>query len=128
MAWNDKRPLSPHLQHYRLPLTAWLSISHRAAGIVNSVAIVMLVVLIASAAGTPEGYERVAGIVGSWFGSLALFGFTVTLYYHLCNGIRHLVWDFGYGFEIATAMRSGYISLGAAAALSVATWLVAAAT
>ncbi|MFT7212503.1 MAG: succinate dehydrogenase / fumarate reductase cytochrome b subunit, partial [Granulosicoccus sp.] len=60
MAWNDKRPLSPHLQVYKLPLTAYLSIAHRATGIVNSMAIVLLVLLIAGASGSPESYEFMA--------------------------------------------------------------------
>ncbi len=128
MATKDTRPLSPHLMHYKLPLTAYLSVSHRASGIVNSVAIVMLVLTIASAAGGPEGYRFMSAIVDSWFGAIVLFGLTVSLYYHMCNGIRHLFWDVGYGFKVQTAMKSGYVTLGAAAALSLVTWLVAAAS
>ena len=125
MAWNDKRPLSPHLQHYKLPLTAYLSISHRIAGIVNSAAIVLLVLLIASAAGTPESYEFMSGIANSWFGKLVLFGFTVTLYYHMANGIRHLFWDVGLGLDLEDAKKSGNVALIAAGVLSVITWMVA---
>ena len=121
------RPLSPHLMHYKLPLTAWLSISHRATGIVNSLAIVLLVIVVASAAGTPEGYGFAAALVDSWFGKIVLFGLTLTLYYHLCNGIRHLFWDVGYGFEVETATKSAYVCLAGAAALSIVTWFVAAA-
>ena len=124
---SDPRPLSPHLMHYKLPLTAWLSISHRATGVVNSLAIVLLVIVLASAAGSPEGYGFAAALVDSWFGKIVLFGFTLTLYYHLCNGIRPLFWDVGRGFEVATAMRSAYVCLAAAGALSVITWIVAAA-
>ena len=124
MAWNDKRPLSPHLQHYRLPLTAYLSIGHRASGIVNSVAIVLLVLLLASAAGTPESYEFMSGIANSWFGSLVLFGFTITLYYHLANGIRHLFWDVGRGLEVEIAKKSGNVVLVAAVIMSIVTWMV----
>ena len=126
MISNDKRPLSPHLQHYKLPLTAWLSISHRATGVANSAAIVLLVLLIASAAGTPDSYAFISGIVSSWFGNLVLFALTLTLYFHLCNGIRHLFWDAGYGFDLTTANKSAYVSLAAALALSIVTWLVAA--
>ena len=125
MDWNDTRPLSPHLQHYKMPLTAYLSIAHRATGIVNSAAIVLLVLLIASAAGTPESYEFMSGIANSWFGKLLLFGFTLTLYYHMANGIRHLFWDVGRGFELDTAMKSGKACLAAAGVLSVITWMVA---
>lgn len=125
MAWNDTRPLSPHLQHYKLPLTAYLSIGHRATGVVNSLAIVLLVLLIASAASTPDNHGFMAAIATSWFGKLVLFGFTLTLYYHMANGIRHLFWDVGHGFDVETAKKSGNVCLLAAAALSVITWLVA---
>ncbi len=128
MAWNDKRPLSPHLQHYKLPLTAYLSITHRATGVVNSLAIVLLVLLIASAAGTPESYAFMSGIANSWFGKLVMFGFTLTLYYHMCNGIRHLFWDVGRGFELETVKKSGNVCVIAAGVLSVITWMVAAAS
>jgi len=128
MALNDNRPLSPHLQHYKLPLTALLSISHRITGVINSFAIVLLVLLIAAASGTPDSYAFMSGIANSWFGKLVLFGFTLTLYYHLCNGIRHLFWDVGYGFELETAKKSGIVCLAAAGALSVITWIVAAAS
>jgi len=124
---HDTRPLSPHLMHYKFPLTAMLSIGHRACGIVNSAAIVLLVIVVASAAGTPEGYGFAAALVDSWFGKLVLFGFTLTLYYHLCNGVRHLFWDVGRGLEVAMAMKSAYVCLAAALALSVITWIVAAA-
>lgn len=125
MAWNDKRPLSPHLQHYKLPLTAYLSVAHRASGIVNSAAIVLLVLLIASAAGTPDSYEFMSGIANSWLGKLILFGFTVTLYYHMANGIRHLFWDIGRGLDLEDAKKSGNVCLVAAGILSLITWMVA---
>ncbi len=128
MAQNDPRPLSPHLQHYKLPITALLSISHRITGVINSAGIVLLVLLVASAAGSPDAYGFMGGIANSWFGSFILFGLTLTLYYHLCNGIRHLFWDVGYGFSLESATRSGYLCLGAAAGLSVITWIVAAAS
>lgn len=125
MASTDNRPLSPHLQHYKLPLTALLSISHRITGVINSAAIVLLVLLLASAAGSLENYAFMSAIATSWFGSLVLFGFTLSLYYHMCNGIRHLFWDVGYGFDLDTAQKSAYVCLGASLALSVVTWLVA---
>ena len=128
MAWNDKRPLSPHLQHYKLPLTAYLSITHRATGVINSFAIVLLVLLIASAAGTPDSYAFMSAIANSWFGKLVLFGFTLSLYYHMCNGIRHLFWDIGKGFDLEDAKKSGNVCVIAAGVLSVITWIVAAAS
>jgi succinate dehydrogenase / fumarate reductase cytochrome b subunit len=108
-----------------MPLTAYLSIAHRATGIVNSAAIVLLVLLIASAAGTPESYSFMSAIAGSWFGKLVLFGFTLTLYYHMANGIRHLFWDVGRGLDLEDAKKSGNVCVIAAGALSVITWMVA---
>jgi len=125
MARNDTRPLSPHLQHYKLPLTAYLSIAHRGTGIVNSAAIVLLVLLIASAAGSPESYQFMSAIANSWFGKLVLFGFTITLYYHMANGIRHLFWDVGRGLDLEDAKKSGNVCVVAAGVLSVITWMVA---
>lgn len=125
MAWNDKRPLSPHLQHYKLPLTAYLSIANRATGVANSAAIVLLVLLIASASGSPEGYAFMSGIANSWFGKLVLFGFTITLYYHMGNGIRHLFWDIGRGLDLEDAKKSGNLVLIGAGIMSVITWMVA---
>jgi len=119
------RPMSPHLSVYKMPLTAILSISHRVTGVVNSVALVLIVWTLVGAAGSAEGYEFIGGIVQSWFGKLMMFGFTLTLYYHLCNGIRHLFWDIGKGFELEEANRSARICLIMAAVLSVITWLVA---
>ncbi|PID60933.1 MAG: succinate dehydrogenase, cytochrome b556 subunit [Gammaproteobacteria bacterium] len=122
---TDNRPLSPHLQHYKLPFTATLSVLHRGTGVVNSLALSLLALLVGAAAGSPETYSFVVSIANSWLGSLMLFGFTFTLYYHLCNGIRHLFWDIGRGFEYETAQRTGKITLAVAAALSLVTWIVA---
>lgn len=128
MARNDKRPLSPHLQIYKLPLTAYVSIGHRATGIVNSLAMVLLVWVIASAAGQSNDGAFIISLVGSWFGKLVLFGFTLTLYYHMCNGIRHLFWDAGYGFEIETANKTAKVTIAVAVVLTIITWIIASAS
>lgn len=94
-------------------------------GVINSAALFLLVVLLAAAAAGPDSYEPVAAIVGSWFGKLVLMAFTATLYYHLCNGIRHLFWDVGMGFELPQAYLSGKAVLVAAAILTGLTWLIA---
>jgi len=125
MAWNDKRPMSPHLQIYKLPLTAYLSIFHRITGVINTFALLLLVWVLVKAAGTADSYALAHTVLSSWFGKLVLFGFTATLYYHLCNGIRHLFWDVGHGFELSAANFSGKLCLGAAATLTVITWIAA---
>lgn len=119
------RPVSPHLQVYKLPLTAWLSISHRASGIVSSVGACLLVFVLAKAAGGPESFSGAYGLLSSWFGYLVLFGFTLALFFHFCNGIRHLFWDIGIGFELETADKSARFALIAAGVLTVLTWIVA---
>ncbi len=128
MALKDTRPLSPHLQVYKLPLTALLSIGHRASGVANSLALVLLVWVIASAAGSADNFSFAQGLIGSWFGRLVFFGFTLTLYYHMCNGIRHLFWDIGKGFELETANKTAKVCLVAALVLTVITWIVASAS
>ncbi len=127
MAWNDKRPLSPHLQIYKLPLTAYVSIGNRAAGVVNCIAMVLLVSVIAAASGAGDS-STILWLVNSWFGKLVLFGFTLSLYFHMCNGIRHLFWDVGHGFDVDTATKTAKVSIGVAVALTIITWIVASAS
>lgn len=119
------RPLSPHLQVYRLPLVALMSISHRITGVILSVGSLLLACWLGSVAYGPSAYGRMSAFFGSWFGHLLLFGWSVALYFHLCNGIRHLFWDIGRGFELADAKRANIYVLVAAAVLTVATWAVA---
>ena len=125
MTTKNERPLSPHLQVYRLPLTALLSISHRATGVGLSLGLLLLVWLLAAAAGGPDSYATVHGIYASFLGQLIIFLFTFALYFHFCNGIRHLIWDLGYGFDMEVADRNSKIVLGAAAGLTLLTWIIA---
>ena len=124
----DKRPLSPHLQIYRLPLVAVLSITHRITGVTNTVGSLLVIYWISALASGPEAFERAQAVLGSWLGLLVLFGFSLGLFYHLCNGIRHLFWDAGKGFELETARRSGIAVLAAAGGLTLLVWIVAFAT
>ena len=128
MAWNDKRPMSPHLQIYKLPITAYVSIGNRVAGVINSTAIVLLVFAIASAASGGADSSIILLVLGSWFGKLVMFGFTLSLYFHMCNGIRHLFWDVGRGFELETANKTAKVSIGVAVALTIITWIIASAS
>src|ERR687892_1500300 len=101
------RPLSPHLQVYRPQLTSVLSISHRVTGVALAVGTLLLVYWLVSAAAGPDSYATAQSVIGSWLGIVLLFGWTYALFYHLCNGIRHLFWDAGYGFELPTVYRTG---------------------
>ncbi|WP_042442272.1 succinate dehydrogenase, cytochrome b556 subunit [Azospirillum sp. B510] len=124
MANGSGRPLSPHLQVYKLPLTAVMSITHRITGVGLAVGTLLLVWWLVAAAAGPEAFARAQGFIGSFFGLLLMFGWSAALYYHLCNGIRHLVWDAGKSFELTDADRNNRIVLIATAALTVLTWIV----
>ena len=119
-----KRPLSPHLQVYRPQLTSVLSITHRLSGVALGVGTLLLVYWLASAAAGPEAFENAQSFVGSFLGRLLLFGWTLGLFFHLCNGIRHLFWDIGMGFELDDVYRSGWTVVVATAVLSLLTWIV----
>ena len=124
-AKTPARPLSPHLQVYRLPLAAWLSISHRITGIGLSLGLLLLVWWVASAAYGPYAYHTAIVFLGSPIGYLLLFGFSASLFFHLCNGIRHLLWDSGRNFDIPATKRGNVFVLAGTLVLTVAAWAVA---
>jgi len=122
---SDNRPLSPHLQIYRLPFAALLSITHRATGVILSLAALVMILVLAAAANGAESYASIYTHLSSWYGKIFLIGVTLSLYIHLCNGIRHLFWDAGVGFELETAAKSAKMAIAVAIILTVATWLIA---
>ena len=118
------RPLSPHLQIYRWQLTSVLSILHRLTGLALVAGTLLLVYwLVATAAGL-AAFATAQELVGSILGRLLLFGWTLALFYHLANGVRHLLWDAGKGFELRTAYASGWAAVIAAVALSLLAWVL----
>lgn len=92
-----QRPLSPHLQIYRPMLTMVMSIAHRITGVALYAGTLLLAWFLIAAATGGHAFGTVAGVLDSWFGRLVLFGFTWALFHHLLGGIRHFVWDAGYG-------------------------------
>ena len=120
---HDKRPLSPDIQIYRPQLTSVLSISHRVTGIALSVGALLLVSWLLAAAAGPQAYSTVQGFMRSSLGLLLMFGWTFSFFFHLCNGIRHLVWDAGYGFKLHTIYASGWTVVAASMMLTVAAWI-----
>lgn len=122
---QDKRPLSPHLQVYRWQLTSVLSITHRGTGILLTLGTLLLVYWLLAIAAGPCTYESAQALLGSWLGKAVLFLWTLALYYHLCNGIRHLFWDAGFGFELKTVYASGMAVVIATVVLTVVTWIIA---
>lgn len=122
---TDNRPLSPHLQIYRLPLTAITSISHRIAGVLLAIGSLAVVYWLLAAAAGPEAYATARGVLGNPFSQLIIFAWTYVLFYHLCNGIRHLVWDTGRGLDLESAHRSALAVFAAAGALTILAWIIA---
>jgi succinate dehydrogenase / fumarate reductase cytochrome b subunit len=120
----SNRPLSPHLQVYRLQLTSALSILHRATGIALSVGALYLATWVMYAASNPKAYALFQSFNGSIVGRIVLGGWLFAAFYHLCNGIRHLFWDAGYGYELKDAYRSGWIVVVVSLIATAASWVV----
>src|SRR5262249_2458411 len=99
-----------------------LSILHRAAGLALSIGTIVLVWWLVAAASSPEAFDAVSDFLSSWLGLLMLFGWSVALFYHLCNGIRHLVWDTGHGLDLKSTYLGGWFVLGGTAALTLIAW------
>lgn len=102
----QSRPLSPHLQVYRPMYTMVLSISHRISGVFQSIGMLLLAYWLVAAASGDGAYATAAKLFGSPLVKLAIVGWIVAFWFHLFAGLRHLVWDAGYGFEKRTARRS----------------------
>lgn len=119
------RPLSPHLQVYKLPMTALMSISHRATGIILAVGCLLISCFLVAAASSQLCYDKLMLYAMTPYGTAFLFAWSFALYYHLCNGIRHLIWDTVHLLDQKKAIAAGWIVLLATAALTAGTWYVA---
>jgi succinate dehydrogenase / fumarate reductase cytochrome b subunit len=102
-----ERPLSPHLQVYRWQITMALSILHRGTGLALSAGLIVFVYWLLSAANGPAAYAASQAVLGSGLLKLCYAGWAFCFFYHLANGIRHLAWDLGYGFEKSQINTSG---------------------
>ena len=123
MSQQANRPVSPHVQIYSWPISMVTSIAHRATGIILAVGSVVLAIWLIAAGSGPDAFASVNGFAASWFGQLLMFGWSFALFFHLCNGIRHLVWDTGIGLELETARLSGFVAIGVAVALTLIVWI-----
>jgi succinate dehydrogenase / fumarate reductase cytochrome b subunit len=112
------RPVSPHLQIYKLQLTSVLSIVHRFTGLGLAAGAAVLVAWLIAAAHGAAAFDAAQSIAGAWYGRLLLFLWAFALFYHLCNGIRHLAWDAGLGFDLKTTYLSGWTAVVAAIVLT----------
>jgi len=118
------RPLSPHLQVYRLTPTMLMSGMHRVTGVALYFGVVLFAVWIAAAAGSKEQFDFVNGLFGSILGRLVLFGYSWTIIHHMLGGIRHLVWDTGRGLEKDSARRMAIATLAGSITLTLVLWVV----
>ncbi|MGH7076516.1 MAG: succinate dehydrogenase, cytochrome b556 subunit [Acetobacteraceae bacterium] len=118
------RPLSPHLQVYRPQITTVLSIMHRFSGIWLGVGTLLLTWWLVALASGPAPFATAQAFFASILGKILLFLWTAALMFHFCNGIRHLVWDAGRGFEKPTYHASGWSVIGVAAALTIAVFVI----
>lgn len=108
---RGNRPLSPHLTIYRPQMTSMTSIFVRLTGNAVIVAALMITWWFVAAAAGPESFAAANGFVTSWFGDLVLFLSTWAIWYHLLGGVRHLIWDLGYGLEVEKSETMGMIMI-----------------
>lgn len=116
------RPLSPHLQIYRPQMTSLLSISHRLTGLILSSGCLLLVGWLWAIAQGKETYAIFYGVCGLLFAKLYLFTLLYAFFYHLCNGLRHLAWDAGYGFDLKQVHQTGWAVILASGILTFIVW------
>ena len=116
------RPLSPHLQVYRWLITSTLSILHRLTGVALSAGLAYLSMWLIYGAYYPEQYDDFMRFAASPLGIIILAGWSIALNYHFCNGIRHLFWDMGRGFELHNVTYTGFIVLAATLVLTAIEW------
>ena len=118
------RPLSPHIQVYKPQLTSMLSISHRLTGLALGLGTLFLVWWLIAAASGDAAFAMAQAFFGSWLGLLMLFGWTYSFFFHLCNGVRHLMWDTGHGLDLHTAYTTGWAVLATSGLLTVAAFAI----
>tara|TARA_Y100000590_G_scaffold382423_1_gene452363 strand:+ start:38 stop:424 length:387 start_codon:yes stop_codon:yes gene_type:complete len=123
---NDfNNPLSPHLQIYRWHVSSLVSITHRISGIINLLALILIFFWLLVLNFNESNYELFLLVINSFFGKFILIGFTWSMSFHVLSGIRHLIWDLGYGFEIKTSNISGIIVIISSLVLTIIFWLFA---
>jgi len=120
MASNNNRPISPHLQAYKLPLTGIISITHRMTGVLLSVGLVVIVFMISATADGATSYTAMQEVMSAWLIKLLYWGFIYALFFHLCHGVRHLIWDAGRSFDRKTLNCYALIELIVSATLTLA--------
>lgn len=124
MASTHSRPRSPDVQIYKPQLTSVLSIVHRGTGVALSAGSLFFVAWLVTVAHGGDAYVALDHFLRSWIGIVLLAGWTFALFYHLCNGIRHLAWDMDFGFDLRNIYLSGWTVVAASVVLTMATWII----
>jgi succinate dehydrogenase / fumarate reductase cytochrome b subunit len=121
---DNQNPISPHLQIYRWHISSLLSITHRITGVVNLLALILIFFWLLTFSLGESHYELFLLVINSFFGKFILIGFTWSMSFHIFSGIRHLVWDMGYGLEIKTANISGVLVILSSLVSTIIFWLL----
>ena len=121
-----ERPMSPHLSVWRWHITMATSILHRATGVALYVGALVAAAWAVSLASGPQAYAGFMSLMGSPLGKLVLFGLSLSFFYHLGNGVRHLTWDLGYGLDVKSANASAVGVFAFTVAATLAVWAIAA--
>ena len=119
---TGNRPLSPHLQVYKPQITSVLSILHRITGIGLAAGALVFVCWLNAAAYGPDAFERAQNLLASWPGKILLLGWTWALFYHLCNGIRHMYWDAGWGLKLSQVRVTGWLVVLTSLGFTIISW------
>ena len=122
---QDRRPLSPHLQVYKMMFTMVMSGLHRITGMCLYLGTLLLAWYFIAAASGPRPFALVNWVYGSWLGQLVLLGFTWSLFHHLLGGVRHAIWDAGYLFDAKGREIAAQATLAGSIALTLAFWVLA---
>ncbi|MGW9231570.1 succinate dehydrogenase, cytochrome b556 subunit [Pseudorhizobium sp. NPDC055634] len=121
---TKNRPLSPHLQVYKFIPTMAMSILHRITGVALYFGMILVVAWLVAAASGEESFNQANALFGSLVGQIILFGFTWALLHHLLGGLRHLMWDLGYGFEKEFSTKLAKANLAGSIALTILVWII----
>lgn len=121
---NNLRPLSPHIQIYRPEMTSTLSITHRLTGVALSVGLLTIIYTLYCLAAGAEYYLQLQSFFRHWVGKTLFLGWSFSFIYHLINGVRHLIWDIGYGYEKKTMRASGWGVILLSLAITSKLWMI----
>ena len=121
---NNNRPLSPHLDIYQYQITWTVSIMHRITGVAMTLGLLLIVTWLVAAAFSTGLFLVIDGLLRSWIGMIIIFGSLWAFWFHFLNGIRHLFWDLGYGFNLSTVWRSGWVVVLGSIILTIISFLI----